>query len=62
MQNKIAAIRKSKNIKQKDFAKTVGCSKFSLNKIENGKQNPSLALSNRIAEKLDVTLNDIFLE
>lgn len=62
MKNKIAFIRKSKNIQQKELAKKAGCSLYWLNKIENGKRNPGLELSIRIAEKLDVTLNDIFLE
>lgn len=61
MKNKIAAIRKTKNISQQDFAKDIDVSVFWLNKIENGKHSPGFTLANRIAEKLGVTLNDIFL-
>lgn len=61
MKNKIAVVRKRKKIPQKELAEMVGCSAFWLNKIENGKENPGLSLAIRIAEKLDVTLNDIFL-
>lgn len=61
MRNNIAALRKKKNISQKDFAQMVGISYWWLNHIENGKRDPSLKLVRKIADKLDVEPKDIFL-
>lgn len=61
MKNNIAAIRKKKNLSQKELAEMVGISNWWLNHIENGKRNPSLSLILEIAKKLNVTPNDIFL-
>ncbi|UAW07767.1 XRE family transcriptional regulator [Psychrobacillus phage PVJ1] len=62
MKNNIAAIRKRKNISQQELAKMVGCSHWWLNNIENGRRSPGLSLVMKISEKLEVTLNDIFLD
>jgi len=62
MKNRIATIRKNKKMSQQELAESVGCSYWWLNKIENGKRNPGLSLSIKIADKLNVTLNDIFLK
>lgn len=62
MHNNIASIRKSRGYSQIEFAEIVGITNWWLNHIESTKRKPSLSLSIKIAEKLDVTLNDIFLE
>lgn len=61
MHNNIASIRKQRGYSQVEFAKMVGITNWWLNHIESTKHKPSLALSVRIADSLNVTLNDIFL-
>lgn len=61
MHNNIATLRKQRGYSQVEFAEKVGITNWWLNHIESTKHKPSLALSMRIAESLDVTLNDIFL-
>lgn len=60
--NNIASIREGKGYSQQGFADKLGISGNWLNKIENGHKRPSLSTMLRIAEALDVTLNDIFLD
>lgn len=62
MKNNIAVLRKIKGLSQIELAEMVGISHWWLNHIENGKRKPSLSLVKVIAEKLGVTLNDIFLD
>lgn len=60
--NNIAIIRERRGYSQQGFADKLGISGNWLNKIENGKKRPGLETLMRIAESLDVTLNDIFLD
>lgn len=62
MQNNIANLRKEKGFSQKDFAKKVGITANWMNHIENGKRKPSVGMLEKIAENLEVTLKDIFLD
>ncbi len=62
MKNNIAAIRNSKGIRQVDLAEMVGIKANSLNKIERGKRNPSIGMLQRIADELNVSKKDIFLD
>jgi putative transcriptional regulator len=62
LKNNISALRKEKNISQKDLAKRVGVSFWWINHIESGKRNPSLALAKNIAETLNVKVSDLFLD
>jgi putative transcriptional regulator len=62
LKNNIAVIRKKKGISQKELAKSVGVTNWWLNHIESGKRNPSLVLAKNIAEKLNVSIKDIFLD
>lgn len=62
MKNNIAVIRKEKGFSQKDFAEMVGISANWMNHIENGKRRPSIKTIEMIAEKLGVSVKDIFLD
>jgi putative transcriptional regulator len=62
VKNNIADIRKSKGISQRELAKEVGVSHWWLNHIERGKRNPSLVLAKNIADKLNISMKDIFLD
>jgi DNA-binding XRE family transcriptional regulator len=59
--NNIAKLRKEKGYAQKEFADMIGISHWWLNHIESGKRSPSLGLVLTIAEKLNVTPDQIFL-
>lgn len=60
--NNIAQLRNQKGYSQIGFAEMVGVRHWWLNDIENGRAQPGLNLSMRIADELGVTLNDIFLK
>jgi putative transcriptional regulator len=62
LKNNIAELRKQKGISQKELAELIGITNWWLNHIESGKRNPSLVLAKNIAEKLDVSIKDIFLD
>ncbi|UXR78065.1 MULTISPECIES: helix-turn-helix transcriptional regulator [unclassified Staphylococcus] len=58
--NRVKAYRVAKGVSQLELARRVGVSRQTINMIENDKYNPTLNLCIRIAETLDVTLNDLF--
>lgn len=62
MKNNIAVIRKNKGISQKELAEMVGIGNDWLCDIEKDKGTPSLELIEKIAEKLNVGMKDIFLD
>ncbi|PNZ75788.1 transcriptional regulator [Staphylococcus microti] len=58
--NKVKVYRVAKGVSQLELARRVGVSRQTINMIENDKYNPTLNLCIRIAQTLDVTLNDLF--
>lgn len=60
MANKIRSIRENKHISQSELARRLNISRTHLNRIENGKVNSSLALLERIANELGVSMKDFF--
>jgi putative transcriptional regulator len=60
LKNNIASIRKCKGMSQKELAEKLGIGNDWLCDIEKGKGTPSLALAKNIADKLGVTISDIF--
>ena len=61
MKNRIEEIRKSKNIRQEDFARALGVSRQTISSLENGRYNPSILLAYKIAKYFDMTIEDVFL-
>ena len=61
MKNRIEEIRKSKGIRQEDFAKALGVSRQTISSLETGRYNPSLQLAYRIAVFFGLTIEDVFL-
>jgi transcriptional regulator with XRE-family HTH domain len=57
---KLKAIRLSKGITQTDLAERLNIDRTHLNKVENGIVKPSLALLERIAAELGVSVKDFF--
>ena len=56
------AARQEKGISQTDLAKTIGVSRQTINMIENGDYNPTVALCLKICKALDKTLDELFWE
>ena len=61
MKNRIEEIRKSKGIKQEDFAKTMGVSRQTISSLENGRYNPSIFLAYKIARYFEMTIEEVFI-
>lgn len=58
--NKISIIRKRQKISQTELAERLKIDRTHLNKVENGKVRPSIALLERIAAELRVSIQDLF--
>ncbi|MFE8704099.1 helix-turn-helix transcriptional regulator [Cytobacillus sp. FJAT-54145] len=58
--NKISIIRKRQKISQTELAERLNIDRTHLNKVENGKVRPSVALLERIAAELGVSIQDLF--
>lgn len=61
MKNRIEEIRKSKGIRQEDFAKALGVSRQTISSLETGRYNPSLQLAYKIAVFFGLTIEEVFL-
>jgi transcriptional regulator with XRE-family HTH domain len=55
----IVYLRTQKGLNQKDFAAKIGVSQVSLSNYEHGKQTPPLEMLVKIADALDVSLDDL---
>lgn len=56
----VATLRKEKGYSQERFAFEAGIARKYMSDIENGKRNVSLDVISRIAEKLGISLSDLF--
>lgn len=54
--------RTEKGISQTELAKMIGVSRQTINMIENGDYNPTVALCLKICKALNKTLDDLFWE
>ncbi len=59
---KMKQARADKGLSQAELAKIIGVSRQTINMIENGDYNPTIALCIKLCRALDKTLNDIFWE
>ncbi|WP_072775255.1 helix-turn-helix transcriptional regulator [Desulfitobacterium chlororespirans] len=60
MNNNIKQHRKEKNISQEDLAKRCNVSRQTINAIENNKYDPTLSLAFKLAEVLQITVDELF--
>ncbi len=58
--NNIREIRTARNLHQEDLAKEIGSCSRTISRIERGVCNPSLEVAIRIAQYLDVPVEEIF--
>jgi putative transcriptional regulator len=59
---KVKEIRLQKGLTQTELANKIGKDHPSINKLENGKVNPSYIFLCEVAEGLDVSFNDLIPE
>lgn len=59
---KMKRTRQELNLSQSELAKRVGVSRQTVNMIENGDYNPTIALCIRICRELGKTLDELFWE
>ena len=62
MNTALKSVRQKKGLSQAELAVLVGVSRQTINMIENGDYNPTLALCLKICYCLGLTLNDLFWE
>jgi putative transcriptional regulator len=60
MQNRLSALRQLERLSQADLARRLGVSRQSVNAIETGRSDPSLALAFRIAELFGLNVEEVF--
>ncbi|MBQ6799172.1 MAG: helix-turn-helix transcriptional regulator [Oscillospiraceae bacterium] len=61
MKNRIEAIRKTRGIRQEEFAKALGVSRQTISSLENGRYNPSILLAYRIARYFEMSIEEVFV-
>lgn len=61
MENIIRQRRKALGLSQEALAKKCGVSRQTVNAIENNKYDPTLSLAFRMAEELDLTVDELFI-
>ncbi len=59
---KMRAARKEHGLSQAELAARIGVSRQTINMIENGDYNPTIALCLKICKTLGKTLDDLFWE
>lgn len=60
MNNSLKQLRRDRNIKQVDLAKTLDITNDYLSSIERGARTPSFKLAKKIADYFDTTMDEIF--
>ena len=58
--DKIKLLRKTRNMTLKELAEKIGVHFGSLSNIEKGTRNPSLDMLDKIAEALEISVNEFF--
>ena len=62
MNDKMKTARQIKKLSQAELAKLIGVSRQTINMIESGEYNPTLALCLKRCKALDTRLDDLFWE
>lgn len=61
MKNRLEEIRKQKGIKQEELAAVLEVSRQTIGSLENGRYNPSIVLSFKIARYFQMSIEEIFI-
>lgn len=60
LENKLKDLRSKKGLNQQDLGALVGVSRQTISLIERGDYNPSITVCLKLAQVLEVTVEDIF--
>jgi putative transcriptional regulator len=61
MENRIRELRKSRNLSQEEVARLCDVSRQTINAIENNKYDPTLQLAFRLANILEIKVDELFI-
>ncbi len=61
MENRVAELRRERDLTQEELADALEVSRQSISSIENGRYNPSLELAFRIAGFFGLAIEEIFI-
>ena len=61
LKNRIEEIRKSRGIRQDEFAKEMGVSRQTISSLENGRYNPSVFLAYKISKYFGMSIEQVFI-
>ena len=61
MKNRIEEIRRTRGIRQEEFARAMGVSRQTISSLATGRYNPSIFLAYKIARFFDLTIEEVFL-
>jgi len=61
MKNRIEEIRRTRGIRQEEFARAMGVSRQTISSLETGRYNPSIFLAYKIARYFSMTIEEVFL-
>ena len=61
MKNRIEEIRKSRGIRQEEFAKALGVSRQTISSLETGRYNPSIQLAFKLARYFGMQIEEVFI-
>lgn len=61
MKNRLEEIRKQRGIRQEELATALEVSRQTISSLENGRYNPSIILSFKIARYFSMSIEEIFI-
>ena len=61
MQNRIAQLRRERNITQEELGRAVGVTRQTIISLENGRYNASLQLAHKLARYFGRSIEEIFV-
>jgi len=61
LKNRLEELRRLRGVRQEDLADALGVSRQTVNSLENGRYNPSIALAFKLARYFGAAIEEIFL-
>ena len=61
MKNRLEELRRARGIRQEELADALGVSRQTIGSLENGRYNPSILLTFKLARYFDMSIEDTFI-
>ena len=61
MKNRLEELRRARGIRQEELADALGVSRQTIGSLENGRYNPSILLTFKLARYFHMSIEDIFI-